>query len=395
MLIYRPLQSSYLNLSRSRPAATGPAPGRKSTVRIYSRYLLKEMLTIFALSLLALVSIYLLVDFFAKVDNAMENHAGWLPLFLFLLNQVPFILGKFIPLALLLATMLSLGGMAQNNEIVAFQAGGLSLFRLALPLAGAGVVMAFVTFAINNNIVPVTSLKADHLKTVSIRGNKEKNLYNLKSLWYTGRNKIYYFADLDPARRSIGRARLYRFSPDHRLKQRLDLENLTYNPAKHEWTAARAQIREFTFNNGFTNVSGYHQSHNRKIAISERFRDFLVPRIEPDRMTLKKLEKYISKARSTGLPYMKYTVEVYNRLLYPCSCVLMILLAIPFSLSSRRSGGAARGIAVSLGLGFSFWVVLSISLALGQGRLVSPLAAAVAPYLLYGGFALYMLRQKV
>lgn len=364
-------------------------------MRIYSRYLLKEMLIVFALSLLALVSIYLLVDFFAKVDNAIENHAGWMPLFLFLANQVPFVLGKFIPMALLLATMLSLGGMAQHNEIVAFQAGGLSLFRLALPLAGAGVVMALVTFVINNNVVPVTSLKADHLKTVAIRGDEEKNIYNLKSLWYTGRDKIYYFEGLDPQHRSIARARLYRFTPNRRLKQRLDLENLTYNRAKREWIAARAQIRDFTYHNGFTNVTGFHRGRHQKIEISERFKDFLVPRIEPDRMPLRKLKKYIRKAQNTGLPYMEYTVEVYNRILYPFSCVLMILLAIPFSLSSRRSGGAARGIAVSLGLGFSFWVVLSISLALGQGRLVSPLTAALLPYLLYGSFALYMLRQKV
>jgi len=364
-------------------------------VRIYSRYLLKEMLIIFALSLLALVSIYLLVDFFAKVDNAMENHAGWLPLFLFLANQVPFVLGKFIPMALLLATMLSLGGMAQHNEIVAFQAGGLSLFRLALPLAGAGLVMALATFVINNNIVPVTSLKADHLKTVAIRGDEEKNIYNLKSLWYTGRDKIYYFEDLDPQRRRIARARLYRFSADRRLKQRLDLEGLVYHRDRHEWIAARAQIRDFEFHNGFTNVSRFRRVSNQKIPISERFKDFLVPRLEPDRMPLRKLKKYIRKAQSTGLPYMEYTVEIYNRILYPFSCVLMVLLAIPFSLSSRRSGGMARGIAISLGLGFSFWVVLSISLALGQGRLLSPLTAAILPYLLYGIFALYMLRQRI
>jgi len=362
---------------------------------IYSRYLLREMLSYFFLSLMALSSIYLLVDFFSKVDNAMENHAGWMPLFLFLANQLPFILGKFIPMALLLATMLSLGGMAQHNEIVAFQAGGLSLFRLTLPLAGAGLVMAGVTFFINNNIVPVTSLRADHLKTVAIRGDKEKNLYNLKSLWYTSRDGIYYFENLDPVLERIAKARLYRFSADRRLRQRLDLEGLVYHSGEKQWIAARARIRDFAFNHGFTNITGFRRSRNQKIGISESFKDFLVPRKEPDRMPLKELKSYISKAKSAGLPYMEYTVEIYNRIIYPFSCVLMVLLAVPFSLASRRSGGTARGIALSLALGFSFWVALSISLALGQGRILSPLPAALLPYLLYGVFALYMLRQKV
>ena len=364
-------------------------------MRIYSRYLLKEMLTLFFLSLLALLSIYLLVDFFAKVDNILENHAGFTALFLFLLNQIPFLMGKFIPLALLLATMLGLGGLAQNNEIVALQAGGLSLYRLALPLVGAGLVMAGVTFYLNNNLVPVTSMRADRLKTVAIKGDKEKNLYNLKSLWYSDNNVIYYFAKLDPTHETIAKALIYRFSEDHRLSQRLDIEGLSYHAADKSWVGKKVRVRDFRFRNGFTDVAGFQQNDNMKLNIPATFKDFLVPHKDPDRMTLAELKNYIGKAKNVGLPHIEYSVEIFNRIIYPFSCPLMILLAIPFSLSSRRHGGSARGIAMSLLLGFSFWVVLSISLALGQGRLLRPFTAAILPYILYGAFALFMLRQRV
>jgi len=364
-------------------------------MRIYSRYLLKEMLTLFLLSLVTLLSIYMLVDFFAKVDNALENHVGLVPVFLFLLNQLPFIMGKFIPLALLLATMLGLGGLAQNNEIVAFQAGGLSIYRMALPLVLAGLGLAGVTFYINNNLVPVTSMRADHLESVTIKGKEEKNLYNLKSLWYSGKNVIYYFEDLNPAGETIGKALIYRFSDDHRLKQRLDIEGLSYDAAEKRWFGSRVRIRDFRFNDGFTDVAEFQESENLELNIEASFKDFLVPRKEPDRMTLTELKSYIRKAKSVGLSHIEYSVEIFNRILYPFSCPLMILLAIPFSLASRRHGGAARGIAISLFLGFSFWVVLSMSLALGQGRLLRPFTAAVMPYIIYGSFALFMLRQRV
>ncbi len=364
-------------------------------MRIYSRYLLKEMLALFFLSLLALLSIYLLVDFFSKVDNAMENQAGFLPLFLFLANQIPFLLGKFIPLALLLATMLALGGMAQNNEIVAFQAGGLSLVKMARPLVGAGLVLALVTFFINNNLVPVASLEADRLKTVAIRGDEEKNLYNLKSLWYAGQDGIYYFENLDPVEKSIEKALLYRFSDDRRLSRRLDIEKLVFLEDEKKWVGEKVKVRDFRSHDGFTDVAGFRQAENLELDIVETFQDFMVPRKEPDRMSLRELKSYIGKAKSAGLSHIAYTVEIFNRILYPFSCPLMILLAIPFSLTSRRHGGAARGVAISLLLGFSFWVTLSLSLALGQGRLLGPLTAAVLPYLLYGSFAIFMLRQKV
>ncbi len=364
-------------------------------MRIYSRYLLKEMLTLFLLSLLTLLSIYFLVDFFAKVDNALENNAGFLALFMFLINQMPFVLGKFIPLALLLATMLSLGGLAQNNEIVAFQAGGLSLYRLALPLVGAGLVLAGVTFYINNNLVPITSMRADHLKTVAIKGDKEKNLYNLKSLWYSDKDVIYFFEDLDPVNETIAKALIYRFAEDRRLRQRLDIEGLSFHSADRQWFGKSVRVRDFRFNDGFTDVVKFQQRENMELVIPATFKDFLVPRKEPDRMTLTELKSYISKAKNAGFSHIEYSVEIFNRMFYPFSCPLMILLAIPFSVGTRRHGGAAQGIAVSLFLGFSFWVVLSLSLALGQGRLLGPFTAAISPYILYGTFAVFMLRQRV
>jgi|GEM_PF-6556225 len=364
-------------------------------MRICSRYLLQEMLGLFFLSLLALLSIYLLVDFFSKVDNALENQAGIFPLLLFLLNQIPFIVGKFIPLALLLATMLALGGMAQHNEIVALQAGGIGMARLTAPLAAAGLVLALLTFFINDHVVPVTSLQADYLETVVIKGKKEKNLYNLKSLWYVSKSAIYYFEGLDPEKRTIERALLYNFSEDRRLRRRLDIEKLSYHETEHRWVGELVFIRDFYFRDGFTDFAGFERADNLEIVLSESFADFMVPRKEPDRMSLSELSRYVSKAKNAGLAYMEYTVEIYNRIFYPVSCLLMVLLAVPFSLASRRHGGAARGIAISLGLGFSFWITLSLSLALGQGRLLSPLSAAALPYLVYGLFALFMFRRSL
>lgn len=362
-------------------------------MRIYSRYLVREVLAHFLLSLLALLSIYLLVDFFSKVDNAMENQAGIGVLLFFLLNQIPFILGKFIPLALLLATMLALGNLAQHNEIVAFQAGGVGISRLLRPLLLVGLICGGLSFVLNNELVPVTSLKADYLETVVIRGKKEKELYSLERLWYVGSSGIYYLEGLDPGPRTIARAQIYGFGEDRHLRWRQDLEGLTYDPEAGGWVAARARLRQFRREQGFTDVVAYEEAENLPLKLTESFADFMVPRKEPDRMSLKELRAYIGKARSAGLGYLEYTVEIYNRLFYPLSCLLMVVLAVPFSLSSRRSGGAARGIALSLVLGFSFWVALSFSLALGQGRLLSPPVAALGPYLLYGAGAWFMFRR--
>ena len=197
-------------------------------MRIYQRYLIKELIQIFFLALLALLAIYVLLEFFGKLDEFIDNHVEIKFIFLYLANQIPFFAAQFIPPALLLATMLSLGGMGQNNEIIAFRSCGLTLFQLSLPLLIAGVVFSLLTFTLTEYIVPPTFARARHIKTVFVKHKKEKKLLNLKDVWYTSERNIYHFNKLDPGKNIILGATLYSLDPAAMLKKRIDAGKLAY-----------------------------------------------------------------------------------------------------------------------------------------------------------------------
>jgi lipopolysaccharide export system permease protein len=101
-------------------------------------------------------------------------------------------------------------------------------------------------------------------------------------------------------------------------------------------------------------------------------------------MSSQELKRYLKKIRKMGMDTRDFAVQLYHKLFYPLACPLMVLLGIPFSCSTRRSGGTTKAIGISLAIGFSFWIVLSFSLALGKGDVLTPAAAALLPYLLYG-----------
>jgi lipopolysaccharide export system permease protein len=68
-----------------------------------------------------------------------------------------------IPLAVLLASIMSFGNMAENYELAAMKSSGLSLYKIMQPVFGFILFLAFVTFLFNNFILPVVHLKSSSL----------------------------------------------------------------------------------------------------------------------------------------------------------------------------------------------------------------------------------------
>lgn len=73
------------------------------------------------------------------------------------------IIPQCIPLAVLLASIMSFGNLAENYELAAMKSSGISLFRIMKPLIVLIVILAGLTFLFNNFILPTVSLKSTAL----------------------------------------------------------------------------------------------------------------------------------------------------------------------------------------------------------------------------------------
>ena len=76
-------------------------------------------------------------------------------LFYVALQAVPMAL----PLAILLASLMTFGNLGENYELTAMKASGISLFRIMKPLIIVTVIVCGVAFWFSNNVLPVANLK--------------------------------------------------------------------------------------------------------------------------------------------------------------------------------------------------------------------------------------------
>src|SRR3990167_3826647 len=117
-------------------------------MKIISRHILKEFVFIFFLCITALISLYLIIDLFEKIGSLMENHATMSEGLKFFLYKIPSIMYQTVPVAVILATLLSLGIFSKNVEITAMKAGGISIIRIVAPIIISAVIISFISFII-------------------------------------------------------------------------------------------------------------------------------------------------------------------------------------------------------------------------------------------------------
>ena len=107
-------------------------------------------------------------------------------------------------------------------------------------------------------------------------------------------------------------------------------------------------------------------------------------------MSIRETWAHAQDLRRRGLPDARYRTDFHGKLAFSAVCIIMAGFGAPLALSSNRSGGAARAIAITLGCGFSYWIVHSLAMAFGQNGHLPPAIAAWFGNLCFGAGSLYL-----
>lgn len=107
-----------------------------------------------------LVLFILCMQFLWKyVDDLMGKGLEWTVLAELLLYAAASFVPLAMPLAILLSSIMTMGALGENSELVPMRSAGLGLFRILRPLVVASVLMAGLSFWFSNNVIPVANLK--------------------------------------------------------------------------------------------------------------------------------------------------------------------------------------------------------------------------------------------
>lgn len=337
-------------------------------MQIIHKYLVRETLKTFAIVLVGAMSIYLVVDFFEKIDDFLESMVPVSQALIFFVFRLPLIITQVTPVGVLLSVLIVLGLMTRNNELMALKSGGISTYYLLKPLLVLGLAFSFFLFFFAEIVVPISMAKANYIWKVNV--NKQVATFKQKDIWIKGSRAIYHIAYFNPADKSISGVTFNFFDDKFNIAKRIDAKKGIYEDGKWLLKDCVEQIR---LKDGSYQVA-YPLQRTLKINLAPEDLKRLVKKSEE--MSFNELSAYIQKVKEEGYDATPYQVDWQAKLAFPSVCLVMVLVGTAIAVRNRKGEGIAMGIAYGIGVAFCYWVVYGFCISLGYNEVLQPFLAA-------------------
>ncbi|HEY8369210.1 MAG TPA: LPS export ABC transporter permease LptG [Thermodesulfobacteriota bacterium] len=357
---------------------------------ILARYVGREYLRYLFLALVGFIVVYFVVDFFDRVGRFVQKDVPAKIVAEYFLARVPASAVQVMPIALLLASQLSLLVLARNNEIVAMRACGVSPGVVVLPLLGLAAIASLGTLALSELVVPPASARALAIERRYLDRPPSGLPERQRNVWYRADRSIYYISSVDRRENRLVDVTVFTFDDAFNLVRRVDAAEARY--VGPDWEFRNVVERSFGPDGQVTTV----QHEQARMPLPETPSQIARGQRELDAMSYAELKRNVEQLEARGYDVARYRTDLHSKLALPAAGIVMTLLGIPLALRVGREGGTALGVVLTLALGFAFWVAISIGLAFGRSGVLPPAVAAWGPnvaFFLAGGYLFTAVRH--
>ena len=113
-------------------------------------YIIRQFLSTLGMTLLGFVSVILIVDLIENLDRFIDNAIPARITIKYYIYAIPWFVNIGLPMSMLISTVFTVGMLAKRNELTAMKSNGISLYRIAIPVASLGFIISLVSFELEN-----------------------------------------------------------------------------------------------------------------------------------------------------------------------------------------------------------------------------------------------------
>jgi len=383
--------------TRPRRASSLSFPGP----RLLDLYVSREYLRVFALGIVGLLGIFYISTFIDLVDKLFRGDTTSAMLLRYFYYRTPQFVYYVIPMGVLVSTLVTIGVMTKNSELLVMRACGISLYRTAAPLLLFAALASGVLFLMQERVLATANREADRLERVIRRWPPVTNA--LSRRWVVGRDhEIYHFDFFDADANRFSNLAIYRIDEAawglHSITQAASVTAISETPAStvNAWVGTHGWTRETVPASGPPGHAGRtaptavtYTPFERTMLTAELPAYFKSDEPVAEMMTFAQLQEYIARLKASGANVVPQMVALQRKIAFPLVTLVMTILAVPFAVTTGRRG-AMYGVGIGIVLAITYWITMSISGALGAGGALSPMLAAWAPNILFGSVAAYL-----
>lgn len=356
--------------------------GRMRTIR---HMFYAEIIATISLVALGFLSLFFFFDFIDDMGDMGKKGYKLIHVIIRCVLLLPSHLYELMPIAVLIGTIFVLSRMAQNSEFTILRTSGLSPVRALKLLTGIGLIFAFVTFLLGDILSPMANrFYNQFMDRFYIEQGEATAMRTLHSIWLKDRDEQYSYAVnlTKNAQNELSNISIYAFDQQDHLNSWINAASASVN-SDGLWTLKEA-TRSVISDSGTPLARIEDQSLAEFQWQSNLNQDVINVAVQQGSdMSIWALYTYIGHLAQNAQDTSSYAYTLWQRLLYPLSCLVMGMLALPFAYLHFRAGGISTKIFGGIMIGISFVIINSMFGHLGQLHRWPAIVSAGMPSLIY------------
>lgn len=367
-------------------------------MRIVDRYIIKSIARIFISSILTFCFLYILIDIASNLNEIIGRKVSFEVLVKYYLSFFPIIIVQTSPIACLIASLLTYGHLNNNNEIIALRTGGLNFWRITKPALFLGLIVSALIFLVNERFVPQATASSEQIRNENIIlavDSARKKKAKIKNLTFYGlKNRLFFIDFFDPNNFELEGITIIGHDNQQNIREKIiALKGVWTGIA---WKFYSCQITTYDpLSMDYPEEIKFYEA--KLLDIKEKPQDFLKQRLNVTSMNIVQLRDYIIRFSDSGAKKAlnSLSVDLHQKIAFPFGNMVILLVGLPLALTTgRRKALTFTTLGISVAIGFFFYVINAVGLALGKGEVLPPVVAAWIAPLIFLVIGFYLIKTK-
>ncbi len=358
-------------------------------MKLIDKYLLKTFLVPLGYCLATFIMLYIVYDLFDNLSDFIDAKTAVPDIVLFYLFLMPSVLIYIVPVSLLLSALYSLSQLTKNNELTAMRACGVSFYRLVLPYIAVGVLFSFAVQLVNETVGPWSAYWTNQF-VVQQRQKGRVAVHVASNLAFKNEvaRRIWLIDEFN--------TRSFEMKNVNLVQQRADGSDETKIQARQGyWLDGRWWFVEMVtqrYNRDGSPMGAPSFEMQREMAdLTEVPANFINEIKDPEYLSSVELVGFLGTHQHLSREKIaRVQVDLHSRIAMPWTCLVVMLLGIPFGAQTGRKG-AFLGVVLALSLFFGFYTSINVALAIGKKQMIAPWLAGWLPNLFFFAIGLVLI----
>jgi lipopolysaccharide export system permease protein len=348
--------------------------------RIVAKHVTKTTILAMLGTTLVLSFLQVLFTYLGELGSLKPNYTAW-QAFLYVMWGAPRYLYEILPVAALIGSVLGLGALASNSELIVMRSVGISLWRIVGWVMRAALLLIVLSFVLSEWVIPYTNEKAQNIKTQrSVAAMGE-----VKGYWSREGQRFIYI-DYANSQGQLRNIQTIDFDQDYRLQSFVIAQQGQFLK-EGQWSLQKShQVDLLAQGNA---IKTNHDQQTLTLALQPKYVHMVT--LDPEDLSPSQLVSFMGYMREYSQVPKTYELAFWQKVSSPLGLITLVLLACSFIFGPLRQQSMGFRLVIALFTGLGFFYLQDF---LGYASLVyapSPAWFVLIPILLMFGVGSYLL----